>query len=205
MSSSSATESPRSPNVRAEPASRGPGSRTQEPSKPHLGKSAPFGRRPCLQPPAHSLDHLDRQTPAPSFHPEDAPPPIDGQRGVLFGDWYAAAGVGDFRTHTMFRRHYHQLIRAPTGPRAASGQGHWHLQLRTSGQRPGTSLRLPKGWISERSTAARLAGVRKTTEPSVAVQSALSGPGLEGAGIAVELPHRSPELADSTRSKRNTP
>ncbi|NHW47127.1 hypothetical protein HAV21_09510 [Paenarthrobacter sp. MSM-2-10-13] len=142
------------------------------------------------------VDHLDRQALAPSFDPNDALPPIDGQRGVLFGIGTQPLVLEIFGTHTMFRRHYHQLIRAalldlellPAKVMASN---------RMSGQQARDFAAVVQGLDFGAFDGGPLAGVRSHGPLRSRPVSSLRA-GLEGAGIAVELPHRGPELAHLT-------
>ncbi|MBT2519786.1 ARPP-1 family domain-containing protein [Arthrobacter sp. ISL-28] len=60
------------------------------------------------------LEHLDRLTAEPRedrrFSADDAPAPLEGQRGVVIGLGTQPLLLEVFGTHTLFRRHYRQLV-----------------------------------------------------------------------------------------------
>lgn len=60
------------------------------------------------------LEHLDRFTAEPRkdrrFGADDAPAPLEGQRGVVLGLGTRPLLLEVFGTHTLFRRHYRQLV-----------------------------------------------------------------------------------------------
>lgn len=60
------------------------------------------------------LEHMDRFTAQPRdknrFDACDAPAPIEGQRGVVIGLGTQPLLLEVFGTHTLFRRHYRQLV-----------------------------------------------------------------------------------------------
>jgi hypothetical protein len=154
------------------------------------------------------LEHLDRFTAEPRkdrrFGADDAPAPLEGQRGVVIGLGTQPLLLEVFGTHTLFRRHYRQLVESALldlellPPHAIA-----------SGPMPGQRARdfvaavqavkfgafdggLPALEVRNHG-ALRSRNVSQTTGQ------------LAVAGIAVALPHREPELAHLTGWNTNHP
>lgn len=149
------------------------------------------------------VQHLDRPTPRPRFNKDDAPAPIDGQRGVLVGIGTRPLLLEIFGTHRMFLRHYRQLINS-----ALLDLELLPAQVMASGQMPGQRARdfvaRAQGLDFGAFDGGPLTGVRGHGIFRSRPVSPLRA-GLEDAGIAVELPHRSPELAHLTVWNRKHP
>lgn len=134
--------------------------------------------------------------------------PLDGQRGVLIGLGTQPLLLELFGTHTLFRRHYRQLIESTLldlellpsivlasgpvpGQRARDFAGLVQRLISTDLVSTGST-----GWMGRVSTSSTTgksstSGIRSTPFTRTAGQTAT-------AGIAVELPQRQPVLAHLT-------
>ncbi|MDQ0863768.1 ARPP-1 family domain-containing protein [Arthrobacter globiformis] len=154
------------------------------------------------------LEHLDRFTAEPrkdrGFGADDAPAPIEGQRGVVIGLGTQPLLLEVFGTHTLFRRHYRQLVES-----ALLDLELLPPHVMASGPMPGQRARdfaaavqalefgpfdggMPALEVRNHG-ALRSRNITQTTGQ------------LAVAGIAVALPHREPELAHLTGWNNNHP
>ncbi|WP_426940067.1 ARPP-1 family domain-containing protein [Pseudarthrobacter sp. S6] len=146
------------------------------------------------------LDHLDRftQDRDDPFTASDAPAPLDGQRGVVIGLGSQPLLLEVFGTHTLFRRHYRQLIESalldvellPPKIRASRSMPA-QLARDFAAAVQATDFGTFDGGLPELEVRHHRGGLRSRNV------SRTAGP-ITAAGIAVELPHRKPELAHLT-------
>lgn len=147
------------------------------------------------------LEHLDRFTAEPrkdrGFGADDAPSPLEGQRGVVIGLGSQPLLLEVFGTHTLFRRHYRQLVESTLLDLELLPP-----QVMASGPMPGQRARDFAAAVQALRFGAFDGGL-----PALEVRnhgallsrnvSQTTGQ-LAAAGIAVALPHREPELAHLT-------
>jgi hypothetical protein len=154
------------------------------------------------------LEHLDRFTAEPQtgrrFGADDAPAPLDGQRGVVIGLGTQPLLLEVFGTHTLFCRHYRQLVES-----ALLDLELLPPQVMASGPMPGQRARDFAAAIQALRFGAFDGGlpaleVRNHGALRSRTVSRTAGP-VSAAGIAVALPHREPELAHLTGWNTNHP
>ncbi|MFH5880251.1 ARPP-1 family domain-containing protein [Arthrobacter sp. NA-172] len=140
------------------------------------------------------LDHLDAHQANRRFDAADSPEPLEGQRGVVIGLGRQPLLLEVFGTHTLFRRHYRQLVES-----ALLDVELLPLNLVVAGAMPGQSARDFAAAVQSLSFGTfddGLAAVEIRQHGSLRSRNVGERTGaLEAAGIAVALPHRQPELA----------
>jgi hypothetical protein len=147
------------------------------------------------------LDHLDLHKEGPRVHNRfdaaDAPDPLEGQRGVVVGLGTQPLLLEVFGTHTLFLRHYRQLIDS-----ALLDLELLPPQALASGPIPGQRARdfaahvqaLDFGTFDD-----GLAAVEVRDHGSLRSRNVSRGArAVTAAGIAVALPQRRPQLAHLT-------
>lgn len=147
------------------------------------------------------LDHLDAHQSngaARRLDSTQAPEAIEGQRGVVIGLGTRPLLLEIFGTHTLFRRHYRQLVESALLDLELLPP---HLFL-TAGAMPGQRARdfaaevqaMDFGRFEQSMTALEVRRHGSLQSRNIAQRSGA----LEGAGIAVALPDRQPEMAHMT-------
>lgn len=143
------------------------------------------------------LDHLDAHRANRRFDVADAPEPIEGQRGVVIGLGRQPLLLEVFGTHTLFHRHYRQLLES-----ALLDVELLPLNLLVAGAMPGQRARDFAAAVQAMNFGTfddGLAAVEIRQHGSLRSRNVGGRTGaVEGAGIAVELPDRHPELAHLT-------
>ncbi|MFK0009289.1 ARPP-1 family domain-containing protein [Paenarthrobacter sp. NPDC090520] len=142
------------------------------------------------------VEHLDRPTTRCESWPNIAPTPVDGQRGVLIGLGTQPLLLEIFGTHTMLLRHFQQLVNSVLLDLELLPD-HVRVSRALPGQRAGDFASALRELTLETFDGGPLAGVRSHGTLRSRPLNALRG-GLEGAGTAVELPQRQPEVAHLT-------
>ncbi|WP_353711473.1 DUF6569 family protein [Arthrobacter sp. K5] len=147
------------------------------------------------------LEHMDRFTAEPRkdrrFGADDAPAPLEGQRGVVIGLGTQPLLLEVFGTHTLFRRHYRQLVES-----ALLDLELLPPHVMASGPMPGQRARDFAAAVQALEFGAFDGGL-----PALEIRNhgtlrsrniAQTIGRLAAAGVAVALPHREPELAHLT-------
>lgn len=143
------------------------------------------------------LDHLD----AHQSHGTDrrldaahAPAPVEGQRGVVVGLGSQPLLLEVFGTHTLFRRHYRQLVES-----ALLDVELLPSHLLAAGPLPGQRARDFAAQVQDMDFGTfddGMAALEVRRHGNIASRTMARRSGaLEGAGIAIALPDRQPELA----------
>lgn len=154
------------------------------------------------------LEHLDRFTAEPRkdrrFSANDAPAPLEGQRGVVIGLGTQPLLLEVFGTHTLFRRHYRQLVES-----ALLDLELLPLHVMASGPMPGQRARdfaAAVHALEFRGFDGGLPALEVRNHGALRSRNIARTTGqLAMAGIAVALPHLEPELAHLTGWNTNHP
>ncbi|MFC7847116.1 ARPP-1 family domain-containing protein [Arthrobacter sp. NPDC057388] len=154
------------------------------------------------------LEHMDRLAAEPRrdsrIDPGAAPVPLEGQRGVVIGLGTRPLLVEVFGTHTLFRRHYRQLVESVLLDLEVLPP-----HVMASGSLPGQRARdfaaavqaLEFGPFDDGLPALEVRNHGSLRSRNIAHTAGH----LAAAGIAVALPQREPELAHLTSWNTNHP
>ncbi|MFP3459798.1 DUF6569 family protein [Arthrobacter globiformis] len=153
-------------------------------------------------------EHLDRFTAEPRkdrrFSADDAPAPLEGQRGVVIGLGTQPLLLEVFGTHTLFRRHYRQLVES-----ALLDLELLPPLMMASGQMPGQRARDFAAIVQAlrfRAFDGGLPALEVRNHGALRSRNVSQTTGqLVVTGIAVALPQREPELAHLTGWNNNHP
>ena len=146
------------------------------------------------------LDHMDLFKDGRNVHnrsdAEDAPDALEGQRGVVLGLGTQPLLLEVFGTHSLFRRHYRQLIDS-----AVLDLELLSPQALASGPMPGQRARDFAAHVQAMDFGGFDGGAAVEVRSHGALRSrnvSRAAGTVSAAGIAVELPKRRPQLAHLT-------